>query len=222
MTVPMPPDPSTLRASHEDRERVAEALRVAAGDGRLTMDELEERLEVALSARTYSELESLLTDLPVQGALLPAPGVPGPGLPPQIAGAVKDVVHIKRRGGSVRQEGPWLVPKSLDIELRGGSILLDFIQARVSTQVTNVHVDLRGGSLRIFVPPGFAVDAAEVEIRGGSVRDRTRRSALPTPVPITHQIIVTGTIRGGSVVIRPPRRPRRGLFRRRLAALPPA
>jgi hypothetical protein len=42
--------PDQLRASHEDRDRVVELLRVAAGDGRLTAEELDERLEVALTA----------------------------------------------------------------------------------------------------------------------------------------------------------------------------
>ena len=45
-----------LRASHADRDRVVDVLRIAAGDGLLTADELDERLEVALSARTLSEL----------------------------------------------------------------------------------------------------------------------------------------------------------------------
>src|ERR1700760_2719011 len=56
-----------LRVSHEDRDQVAEMLRVAAGDGRLTADELDERLERALTARTYDELAALVTDLPVAG-----------------------------------------------------------------------------------------------------------------------------------------------------------
>jgi hypothetical protein len=54
-----------LRASDADRERVAERLRVAAGDGRLTPAELEERLEEAFSARTGAELEPLVADLPL-------------------------------------------------------------------------------------------------------------------------------------------------------------
>ena len=53
-----------LRASHGDRDRVVELLRVAAGDGRLTAEELDERLEAALTARTYGELAALTTDLP--------------------------------------------------------------------------------------------------------------------------------------------------------------
>ena len=52
-----------LRASHEDRDRVAELLRIAAGEGRLTAEELDERLEKALTARTYGELEALSRDL---------------------------------------------------------------------------------------------------------------------------------------------------------------
>ena len=55
---------SELRASDADRERVAERLRTAAGEGRLTPVELEERLEGAFSARTGAELEPLVADLP--------------------------------------------------------------------------------------------------------------------------------------------------------------
>jgi hypothetical protein len=55
---------SELLASDADRERVAERLRTAAGEGRLTADELEERLELAFSGRTGAELEPLVADLP--------------------------------------------------------------------------------------------------------------------------------------------------------------
>jgi hypothetical protein len=55
---------SDLLASDADRERVAERLRTAAGEGRLTSAELEERLEGAFSARTDAELEPLVADLP--------------------------------------------------------------------------------------------------------------------------------------------------------------
>jgi hypothetical protein len=53
-----------LRAADADRERVAERLRTAAGEGRLSADELEERLETAFSARTEAELAALVADLP--------------------------------------------------------------------------------------------------------------------------------------------------------------
>jgi hypothetical protein len=53
-----------LRASDKDRDRIADRLRSAAGEGRLMIEELEQRLGAALTARTYGELETLIADLP--------------------------------------------------------------------------------------------------------------------------------------------------------------
>lgn len=52
---------------------MAEALRVAAGDGRLSAEELDERLERALTAKTYAELAALTTDLPRSGHITARP-----------------------------------------------------------------------------------------------------------------------------------------------------
>ncbi|WP_157546383.1 DUF1707 SHOCT-like domain-containing protein [Microtetraspora fusca] len=211
LPTPMEPrDPKEMRVSHEDRDRVADALRVAAGDGRLTMEELDERLEAAFGARTYADLAPLLGDLPGLGSGALAALGESLSAPPVQS---KDVVHVKRVGGSVRYEGVWIVPKRLDLDVRGGSVLLDFTRATVAGAMTEVNVHMRGGSLRIVVPPGYAVDGNEVSMHGGSVRDRSAKDA-PPDAPIVHRIIVTGEIVGGSVVIRPPRRP--GRLRRML------
>jgi uncharacterized protein DUF1707/2TM domain-containing protein len=53
-----------IRASDSDRERIVERLRRAAAEGRLEPDELEERVEAALRARTHGELAPLTADLP--------------------------------------------------------------------------------------------------------------------------------------------------------------
>ena len=55
---------AALRASDEDRDGIADRLREAAAEGRLMIEELEQRLGSALSARTYGELEALIADLP--------------------------------------------------------------------------------------------------------------------------------------------------------------
>src|ERR1700722_17370032 len=52
------------RASDADREEVVEVLRMAAGEGRIGHDELEERLSRALSAKTYRELHATVDDIP--------------------------------------------------------------------------------------------------------------------------------------------------------------
>src|SRR4051794_19783737 len=77
------PDPQ-LRAADTDREAVAAALGRALSDGRLTVDEYEERLAKAYAARTYADLDPLTADLPRAGTTRPpAPAptsapIPGP------------------------------------------------------------------------------------------------------------------------------------------------
>lgn len=56
-------DPS-LRVSDAEREEVATLLRDHAAEGRLTPEELDERLELAFAARTRADLDALMTDLP--------------------------------------------------------------------------------------------------------------------------------------------------------------
>src|ERR1700749_4287514 len=85
-----------LRASHEDRDQIVEQLRVAGGDGRLDAEELEHRVEPALTARTYGQLSRLVADLPA------APGT---------TARPKDVVRIDCGGGHARLEGHWAVPQ---------------------------------------------------------------------------------------------------------------
>jgi Domain of unknown function (DUF1707)/Domain of unknown function (DUF4190) len=53
-----------MRASDADRDRVAELLNVAYSEGRLSRDEYDARLQSALSARTYADLDQLVADLP--------------------------------------------------------------------------------------------------------------------------------------------------------------
>src|ERR671915_1694097 len=66
----------SLRASDADRDAVVDRLREAAGEGRLEPDELEQRVDGALRARTYGDLAELLADLPADGRM-PAPRTRG-------------------------------------------------------------------------------------------------------------------------------------------------
>ncbi|MEV7967776.1 DUF1707 domain-containing protein [Sphaerisporangium sp. NPDC088356] len=53
-----------MRASDGDRDRVAAALREHCAEGRLTMDEFNERLELVYAGRTFGDLQKLTADLP--------------------------------------------------------------------------------------------------------------------------------------------------------------
>ncbi len=63
----------TMRAADADRDRVVELLNTAYSEGRLSKDEYDGRLEDALSARTYADLDQLVTDLPAARATAVTP-----------------------------------------------------------------------------------------------------------------------------------------------------
>ena len=68
--------PETLRTSEDQREHTANLLREHFQQGRLSIDELAERLGVAFAARTHRELDALLSDLPAQGPQATARALP--------------------------------------------------------------------------------------------------------------------------------------------------
>jgi Domain of unknown function (DUF1707) len=79
-----------IRASDTERQSVVDVLRDAYADGRLTLDEFEERMSAAYAARTWPDLRELTSDLPVEPvlgadlnlqpqAVPPAPGPHRPG-----------------------------------------------------------------------------------------------------------------------------------------------
>jgi len=97
-----PRDPATLRVSDGERHAVAEVLREAAGEGRLDLEELDQRLEATYAARTYADLVPLTADLPVAHpaeapARAPVRQVPSGGGPAY--GSTVGVMSETRRTG---------------------------------------------------------------------------------------------------------------------------
>jgi hypothetical protein len=206
-----------LRASHSDRDQVVELLRVAAGDGRLSPEELDDRLERALTARTYAELAALTTDLPATpGAVVPS----GAGA---VSVTPKDLVRIHVHGSGVRRDGRWVVPKELDVKVKGGAVTLDFTEAVITQPLLRITAEVNGGELRLITTPGIAVDAGDLSVHGGSV-------TLPEPpgpgVPVYLRVEIAGSVRGAAITAGPPpppRRPRRTFWQwLRRAPRPPA
>lgn len=182
-----------VRASHEDRDRFVEMLRVAAGDGRLTVEELDERLEVALTARTYGELVALTTDLPV---------TPGLAMGGQLA-KPKDVVHIDCHSGNVKRDGHWAVPQRLEVRVTSGNVTLDFTNAVVSQPSLQIDAEVHSGNMTLVTKPGIVVDTDDVAIRSGNVSVRT---PWGHDVPVTLRIAVSGKVGSGNIRARPPQR----------------
>jgi hypothetical protein len=187
---------SELRASHDDRDRVVELLRVSAGDGRLTAEELDERLELAMTARTYGELAKLVTDLPaagaVAGSIADAPAL-----------RAKDVVRIDCTSGHAKREGRWVVPQRIEVKVTSGHVLLDFRDAVITQPALRIDAEVRSGHLTLVTKPGIVVDTDDVVVRSGHVKVRAPWSP---DVPELLRVDVSGKIGSGHFVARPSHR----------------
>ena len=185
-----------LRAAHTDRDAVVELLRVAAGDGRLTADELDERLELALTARTYSELAALTADLPA------APGADPlavPGAPPE----PRELIRMKVTSGNAHREGRWVVPQRMECNVTSGNIRLDFTDAVLTGGTLRIDAEVRSGNLTLITKPGIVVDADDVTIGSGNVKVRAPWGSAG---PELLRIELAGRVRSGNIIARPPRR----------------
>lgn len=148
-----------LRCSDVDRERVAEALRGAAEDGRLTLAELEERLEATFQARTYGDLQPITRDLPqgpypVPGNQPPSQWTPGRQAS-QPASSSPDIGRSERITAVLSDEkrvGRWEVPDRVDVMTVCGDAKLDFTEAIVRSSEVVISGAVVLGKMTIIVP----------------------------------------------------------------------
>lgn len=167
-------------------------LRVAAGDGRLTGAELDERLEAALSARTVSELAVLTADLPPVSASGSA-----------VVTEVKDVLRIDQKFSPVERVGRWVVPRRLELATQFCEVTLDFTQAVITQDSLRIDMEMHGKNLTLITRPGIVVDADALNLEFSKLKIRQP----PDPdSPITLRVELVGKKSFGRVVVRPPRR----------------
>ncbi|MEU5291347.1 DUF1707 SHOCT-like domain-containing protein [Streptomyces umbrinus] len=186
-----------LRASHADRDRVVDVLRIAAGDGLLTADELDERLEAALSARTLGELATLTADLPPVSA---ATGT--------TVAEVKDVVRIEQvHSGAIERVGRWVVPRRLELAVTFCEVTLDFTDAVITHDTLRIDVAMTGKTLTLVTRPGVVVDTDGLQLMHSSVKYRQNPANPANPdTPVALRVELVGQKAHGRVVVRPRRR----------------
>jgi len=155
------PDAHKLRISDDDRHKVAEILRQAAGEGRIDLDELDERLEATYAAKTYADLVPITLDLPAQPpGQQPVPR-PTPGL---LAPAPQR--HFAIMGGLERR-GIWTVPQAMTVFALMGGANLDFRQAVFPQRDVSITVNALMGGAEVIVNPRTHVIVEGVGIMGG-------------------------------------------------------
>jgi len=200
-TSPRPPAPE-LRAADADRERVAEILRDALAEGRLDMEEFEERLEATYKARTYGELTPITRDLPT------APGaVPSVNLTKQPVGDGSWASRITGGEGSstwgvavmagFQRKGRWTVPKRFTGFAFMGGGEIDLREANFADREVEINCVAIMGGIEVIVPPGVEVVVRGLGIMGG-FDERPHEAPDDPDAP---RVIVTGLALMGGVEI---------------------
>jgi uncharacterized membrane protein len=183
-------DPLHMRVSDADRNKVAEILREAAGDGRIDLGELDERLEATYAAKTYGELVPITRDL--------APAVPTGAVVAGAGAAHERAVAIM---GSVERRGIWTVPAQLTVFCLMGGAELDLRQARFSAPEVTLTINAFMGGATIVVNRSTHVVVHGIGIMGGYSAPRSDAEVqLGADSPTVH---VRGVaIMGGVSVVR--------------------
>jgi hypothetical protein len=190
---PIPAD--AARAADSDREAVAERLRIAAGDGRIDLAELEDRLGEAYAAKTYGQLETLVADLPLRAAsITPAGALPEP-----------ETLVLKTKAPNIKQSGQWAVPQRIVAETTTGIITIDFTRASCAHREVVVEAVTGTGWIRLWLPDGWAARISPSSTNTSHIHNKAAQTAdagAPT-------IIVTGHPVHGYIKIKHRRRRRR-------------
>lgn len=157
------PERRELRISDAERDEVAAILRDAAGEGRIDLTELDERLSAVYAAKTYGDLEPITRDLPRSATAPAAPAVPRGdrfgGVPsPKVAVGV--LSGFQRKGG-------WVVPDELTAVAFWGGGQLDMREARFATPEVHIRAFAVMGGVDIVVPEDAEVHVSGIGIMGG-------------------------------------------------------
>ncbi len=203
------PQHPQLRASDAERERTVDQLRHAAGEGRLTVEELDERLDAAYAARTRGDLERLVTDVAV-------PVTTGDSGLTVKRGGDEGTKHLISVMGGVERKGWWRVGRQcLSLNIMGGADL-DLNDAELADDVVELTVFSLMGGADIYVPDGLNVDVSDFAVMGGN--DVALGNPAPTPGGPTLRLklisIMGGTdVKRGRRLSRRERRAQRDLHR---------
>jgi hypothetical protein len=198
-----------MRASDADRDRVADALREAYAEGRLDVDEHNERIDLAYRAKTFGELSPLVSDLPQRHITSPGgPPRPVPAMPADYApGSKITAVFAEQKRG-----GRWLVPSQTIAAAVFGSVTIDLREAVLTQREVIITANAVFGSIEIKVPHGVVVRDEGTAVFGSrSGSDRNAAGDVPI-TPESPVVVLRGMALFGEVSVRYPKPKKLGKF----------
>ena len=165
--------------SDADRDVVAERLRAACADGRLSLEEFSDRVGEVYQARTSVELERLTGDLPA------VPEPPEPGIRP-----TRWVVGVL---SGARRSGPWRPAQPTRVVAVLGSCQIDLSRVDLEPETHVVATAVLGG-IEVLVPEGVGVDFGGFAFLGGRDDKTTTHRRRGAPIVRVDGFAVLGGV----------------------------
>lgn len=192
--------PASVPITDDERSAAVVALRAAAEDGRLDPRVLDARVDLVRVARSRGDLEAALYGLGGARPIMGPPARSGPGVPTAPGYRPDDPLRLTGGMSALRRRGPWTVPPYLRVHALASTVLLDLLDASCMTEVVDMTVVPGAGSVRLVLPPGWAMDADRLGRGVGS----TKVSVPRLPDPGGPLLVVHGSIGAGSLKARGP------------------
>lgn len=195
-----------MRASDADREKVAQVLQQAHGEGRLDLHELDERLAATYAAKTYGELVPLTADLGLPSPSLTPMALPADGrqhLPASRVGGTPGSAMSFAFWSGVERRGDWVVPATHNAAAIMGGVVIDLTRARFAQQETTINAYAIMGGVEVIVPPEVTVRVDGIGFMG-AFEDLTHKGD-PT-IPGGPSVRITGLALMGAVEVKRPKK----------------
>lgn len=192
------PDPN-MRVSNAEREAIIARLHAATEEGRLELDEFADRSQEAYAAKTYGELQQLLSDLP--GDKDGQVAVPGDSAVATPVPHTSPELRLDPKASSIDRKGQWIVPPRIKVNAKASSVKLDARHAIIRYCEIEVDTDLTASSLELVLPArAYAVDE-DLSMIASSATNH-----CPYKGEDGVRFVVKGRVKAGSVTVRYERR----------------
>lgn len=196
-----PAEPDGIRASDADRDRIADILREAMAEGRLTADEHGERVDAVYRAKTVGELEPLVRDLPAPGGAAPRPATAQYAHgSEEAAGPADNLIAVF---SSSTRRGRWRVGGRTNAFSLFGSVEIDLTEALFGQRLTVINATSIFGSVEIRVPENISLRGSGTGIFGNFEVVTLESGDPEAPVVVVNGYSVFGSVEA---------KPKRGKF----------
>ncbi|WP_405924119.1 DUF1707 domain-containing protein [Streptomyces sp. NBC_00035] len=194
-TAPMSAEPTELRASDADRDRITDILRDALAEGRLTAEEHSERVEGVLATKTVGELDQFVRDLPAAHGPRATPAYTiAPNRPTAGAIPLEADHHVVAVFSAAVRKGRWRAGRRIHAYSVFGSIEIDLTEAIFEYQQVVIKAVSVFGNVEIRVPENVSLRGSGAGVLGNFEVDTLDSGDPDAPVIYVDGLAVLGNV----------------------------